>query len=375
MLGFRTFLFNQVVYYGLLTVINLILTAGIPRYSELEYLFDPKYDSHFYARNSVGASLYEILNFFNQFITANIFLPPDAKGLKGWFCSSRNSEEEEFKSQPLSLSTIDPVSKATMASNDSRNNTQSLDLRIHFSTLYLPTHAGLLNMAWMAYDWGRSGIEDAKLWLKQTSVRFHEHIHDASSDTNLIILSDSERIIIAFKGTTSFDNIRTDLNAVRVPISGLLPTLTSTMTNITNSRDWKRTLVHKGFLDSYLTVNKRITALVVDLMKDKPRSIMLTGHSLGGALATVCSLDLRLSLGLSETELLVSTFGSPKCGNGAWAVLYDRVVPAHWRFTVTKDVVTLLPKMGYKHVGKRVLLMEKGRFACLSTVQYTRGLG
>ncbi len=40
------------------------------------------------------------------------------------------------------------------------------------------------------------------------------------------------------------------------------------------------------------------------MMRDEKRTVMLTGHSLGGALATLCALDVRLSLGLDDDEIL-----------------------------------------------------------------------
>eukprot|EP00178_Gracilaria_changii_P010518 TRINITY_DN305_c1_g2_i2.p2 TRINITY_DN305_c1_g2~~TRINITY_DN305_c1_g2_i2.p2 ORF type:complete len:197 (-),score=26.42 TRINITY_DN305_c1_g2_i2:643-1233(-) len=91
-------------------------------------------------------------------------------------------------------------------------------------------------------------------------------------------------------------------------------------------------------------------------MEKKRRPILLTGHSLGGALATICTLDLRVSLDLAGTEVMVSTFGSPRCGNALFRTIYDELVPMHWRFAVESDIVTKLPKLGYSHVGKRVLI-------------------
>lgn len=91
-----------------------------------------------------------------------------------------------------------------------------------------------------------------------------------------------------------------------------------------------------------------------------PRPIMLTGHSLGGALATICSLDLILSLHLEKKDILVSTFGSPRVGNFYWAELYDKILPIHWRFGLEKDLISTMPKIGYRHVGNRVLMTESG---------------
>lgn len=87
---------------------------------------------------------------------------------------------------------------------------------------------------------------------------------------------------------------------------------------------------------------------------------MLCGHSLEGALATICSLDLRLSLNLKQSDILVNTFGSPRLGNFVWERFYEQHVHINWRFSTEVDVVTMMLKSTYKHVGKRVLITDEG---------------
>ena len=72
----------------------------------------------------------------------------------------------------------------------------------------------------------------------------------------------------------------------------------------------------------------------------------------------MCSLDLILSLNL--TDIFVTTFGSPRCGNLFWARLYDNLIPAHWRVAIRSDLITALPGFGYRHVGKRVAATPNG---------------
>jgi nuclear pore complex protein Nup85 len=55
-------------------------------------------------------------------------------------------------------------------------------------------------------------------------------------------------------------------------------------------------MVHSGFLAAYDTVRPRVIALVSALTAgaspDDPWVIWVTGHSLGGALATLCAYEL-----------------------------------------------------------------------------------
>ena len=58
-----------------------------------------------------------------------------------------------------------------------------------------------------------------------------------------------------------------------------------------------------------------------------------TGHSLGGALATLAAYDIRKQLQASSkqgVEVMCYSFGAPRTGNHAFAADYNRVVPDTW---------------------------------------------
>lgn len=118
--------------------------------------------------------------------------------------------------------------------------------------------------------------------------------------------------------------------------------------------------IHKGFEIAYKAVAEELLNKVEDLLQKNKRPVYLTGHSLGGVLATVCSLDLLLSGVVSGSFFVtVTTFGSP-CGNISWVKMYNKAVPSHWRIIIGSDAVTMMPKVGYGHVGKTALLTSEG---------------
>ena len=58
-----------------------------------------------------------------------------------------------------------------------------------------------------------------------------------------------------------------------------------------------------------------------------------TGHSLGGALATLAAYDIRKQLqasGNQDVEVMCYSFGAPRTGNHAFAADYNHVVPDTW---------------------------------------------
>lgn len=110
--------------------------------------------------------------------------------------------------------------------------------------------------------------------------------------------------------------------------------------------------LHSGFTRSYFAVRSQIQ----DLVKASAASHwILTGHSLGGALANLCAVDLQYNLG-TDVSVEVYTFGAPRVGNKAFANSYNQRVPKTWRFVNGNDVVSGLPRrwQGYRHVNQRI---------------------
>lgn len=65
--------------------------------------------------------------------------------------------------------------------------------------------------------------------------------------------------------------------------------------------------------------------------------VLLTGHSLGGTLATLAAHDLATQCGLTNVQ--VYTFGAPRPGNRAFRAEYDKLVPDTW--SIINDAVQL----------------------------------
>eukprot|EP00239_Pterosperma_sp_CCMP1384_P004573 CAMPEP_0197849626 /NCGR_PEP_ID=MMETSP1438-20131217/12738_1 /TAXON_ID=1461541 /ORGANISM="Pterosperma sp., Strain CCMP1384" /LENGTH=403 /DNA_ID=CAMNT_0043462403 /DNA_START=122 /DNA_END=1333 /DNA_ORIENTATION=+ len=100
--------------------------------------------------------------------------------------------------------------------------------------------------------------------------------------------------------------------------------------------------VHSGFYHSYYDVLKQ--QVVAALQAHHPEApVLVTGHSLGGAMAVVCAFDLARS-GFNVAQ--VFTFGQPRVGNRYFASAYKLSVPNHWRVTHHNDIIPHLPVTG-----------------------------
>ncbi|KAF5465816.1 hypothetical protein F2P56_015788 [Juglans regia] len=186
-------------------------------------------------------------------------------------------------------------------------------------------------------------------------------LDNASTDTQVAIWRDfaRRRLVIAFRGTEQarWKDLRTDL--MLVP-AGLNPERIG--------GDFKQEVqVHSGFLSAYDSVRTRIISLIksaIGHIDDLSEPLLkwhvyVTGHSLGGALATLLALELSSSQ-LAKCRAISVTmynFGSPRVGNKKFAEVYNRKVKDSWRVVNHRDIIPTVPRlMGYCHVAQPVYL-------------------
>jgi len=164
------------------------------------------------------------------------------------------------------------------------------------------------------------------------------------------------------------------------------------------------TSVHSGFWEAYLSVREQVHRWVISELMANPASLCITGHSLGGALATIACLDISIHLiprlnyyhwqqmsppisplvaageaargrgggggndspfsTGSSSPLVVKkmikatmiNFGSPRCGNRGFASFFNKLCPDAFRVVVDGDIVTGVPKSGFKHAAVEILI-------------------
>jgi triacylglycerol lipase len=123
--------------------------------------------------------------------------------------------------------------------------------------------------------------------------------------------------------------------------------------------------MHSGFVQAYLSVRSKIHEY---LRSSAVKTCIITGHSLGGALATVCSVDVQYNFG-KQMAVKACTFGSPKVGNKAFVESYQRRVPDTWRFVYGRDAVVGLPRWwqgDYEHVEQQMVLGNRWSWRLIS---------
>jgi hypothetical protein len=100
--------------------------------------------------------------------------------------------------------------------------------------------------------------------------------------------------------------------------------------------------VHTGFYRCFDEVRDWLQSRLL-----KTKLVLITGHSLGGAMVTLAAQWLWSR---DYMVLPTYTFGSPKVGNETFTTNY---APAQYRVVNDVDIVTYLPRIsGYCHVGE-----------------------
>ncbi|KAJ3571300.1 hypothetical protein NP233_g3843 [Leucocoprinus birnbaumii] len=120
-------------------------------------------------------------------------------------------------------------------------------------------------------------------------------------------------------------------------------------------------LTHNGFADAQALSAAPVLAAVRQTMtRFNTTNVAVVGHSLGGAIATISAVHLKLHLP-STTKFKVVTYGSPRVGNQFFANYFDAHFPgAMSRVVNRRDIAPVVPPrlIGYEHVSGQLHILD-----------------
>jgi len=148
----------------------------------------------------------------------------------------------------------------------------------------------------------------------------------ARDDTECFVAGDEHTAIVAFRGTeTKIADWLTDLNTIGT------------------SKSYGR--VHRGFWGAFQGVADLLEPAIADLGSP---NLVLTGHSLGGALALIAAAEW---VGKHSVRSIY-TFGQPAVGKGRFRpFMEENYGDVYYRFVNDDDIVPLVPPT-YRHTGQ-----------------------
>lgn len=157
------------------------------------------------------------------------------------------------------------------------------------------------------------------------------------------VVSNKNEMVLCFRGTepTQMSDLAADLNAIpdRGQVGGF---------------------VHNGFQNELEKVWDDIVKLVDKKPKKKP--LFITGHSLGGAMATICASRLQ------KDVTALYTYGSPRVGSRKFV---ENCNINHYRHVNNNDAVPTVPfaLLGYRHHTPARYINHYGRIRPLTRWQ------
>lgn len=163
-----------------------------------------------------------------------------------------------------------------------------------------------------------------------------------SKNSDCYILRNNRDLIIVFRGTqpSQYADIKADLNF-----------------EMALTKYSKSAKVHEGFRKS---VDRLWPLIISNLSKYKGnRNIWCTGHSLGGAMATLMSYYMCKEH-IIPIPSAVFTYGCPKVGNKNFINDLQGYKIPHFRFVNNADIITRLPPGDYEHVNEMYYMNHWG---------------
>ncbi|GMH68244.1 hypothetical protein TrRE_jg7535 [Triparma retinervis] len=187
---------------------------------------------------------------------------------------------------------------------------------------------------------------------------------------------EEKKIVIAFRGSKAGANFLADAKFIRKQHNTMMAPGKTAL-----GRWWWKPMVHRGFLDSFVASGIEVAVLrrvewLVEVMRaggngegegegqgeGQGLSVLVCGHSLGGALAQLCAFSVASKFDLRPDEISCYTFGCPGLANIATCRQIERRVPATFNIINNTDWVYYVGKYASRvyHPGIPVQINRNG---------------
>lgn len=187
----------------------------------------------------------------------------------------------------------------------------------------------------------------AEISVGDIGYKLVAQVFDSATGADAIVVRNDDEVVVAFRGTErNYADIMTDLKfkrhrAMMTAHDHLVP-------------------VHRGFLSQWRAIKNDLHIVIGAVTSEKKLkrnlSLKVTGHSLGGALAVLATIDWP------RVDDCI-TFGAPRVGDDTIVYAMRRNHVLHRRYVFGADVVPVVPllALGYRHDCSPIYLTRTGK--------------
>ena len=168
----------------------------------------------------------------------------------------------------------------------------------------------------------------------------------------LVLQSDAGDAAIVFRGTEGIKEWVQDAQFLTTPFREV--------PNAGQSEDGFTQMYRSSTAGDGAAAVPLLPALGGNLFNKPVTSMTIAGHSLGGALATLCALDVAANAPAAFRNPTVFTYASPRTGDRSFAAAYSQRITNTYRYVDNVDLVPKLPKpllvplISYMHVSAQI---------------------
>ena len=161
--------------------------------------------------------------------------------------------------------------------------------------------------------------------------------NNTDKDSQAFMYIDNNKIFLTFRGTESFKDAYCDIDVRRHSLENGCK-------------------IHNGFYEQFHVLKEAIE-YDIDNNINNITEINISGHSLGGALATIASAFFGEKY--KNIKINCYTFGCPRVGNDKFVNWFHENIKDNWRICNNSDPVPSLPMSSrFYHVNNKINLKK-----------------